>query len=235
MSARKVHDGVTEEIHMHESAILERLFPFIANVDARLRREFESACSLHSMEQGSQLAGSDASCRFMTFVVAGCIKIYTLSPEGREITLFRVEPGECCIMSAACILSGRPFPAMAVAEEAVTAVSLPGEAFLDFFGRSAALRQHVMGMFADRFAAMSILVEEVTFSRMDKRLAKFLLQKQRQEKLETTHEAIASELGTAREVVGRLLNGFQKKGYVRLSRGELLIEDATALRRLAES
>lgn len=214
---------------------MEQAFPFILNLDAELRLEFEAACSLRHIEQGSQLADSGVSCKFMTFVMAGCIKIFKLSPEGREITFFRVEQGDCCIMSAACILSGRPFPAMAVAEDAVTAVALSGPAFTGFYGRSAALRQYIMGMFADRFEAMSMLVEEITFNRMDKRLAKFLVQNRKQEKLETTHEAIASELGTAREVVSRLLNDFQKKGYVRLSRGELAIEDATALRRLAEN
>ena len=92
-----------------------------------------------------------------------------------------------------------------------------------------------MGMFANRFEAMSILLEEVTFKRMDKRLAKFLIQKPPQEKLETTHEAIAFELGTAREVVSRLLNDFQKKGYVRLFRGGLSIESREALLSLSES
>jgi CRP/FNR family transcriptional regulator len=124
---------------------------------------------------------------------------------------------------------------MAVAEEAVTAVALPGAAFIDFFNRSTVLRQYIMGVFADRFEAMTILVEEVTFNRMDKRLAKFLVQKRRQGKLETTHEAIAFELGTAREVVSRLLNDFQKKGYVRLSRGEVSIESPETLLRLSES
>ena len=214
---------------------LKRAFPFISGLDSGLRQEFENACSLKSIKQGSQLTDSGTSCQFMMFVLAGCIKIFKPSPEGREIALFRVTPGECCIMSAACILSGKPFPAMAVAEEAVTAVALPGVAFIDFFSRSTVLRQYIMGMFADRFEAMAMLVEEVTFNRMDKRLAKFLVQKRQQEKLETTHEAIAFELGTAREVVSRLLNDFQKKGYVRLSRGEISLESPEALLRLSES
>ncbi|MDL2313777.1 Crp/Fnr family transcriptional regulator [Desulfovibrio sp. OttesenSCG-928-C14] len=213
----------------------ERALPFIAELDAGLRQEFKNACSLKSIRQGSQLTDSGASCQFMTFVLAGCIKIFKLSPEGREITLFRVRPGECCIMSAACILSGRPFPAMAVAEEDLSAVALSGMVFADFFSRSAALRQYIMGMFADRFEAMAMLLEEVTFNRMDKRLAKFLMQKGRRGRLQTTHEAIAFELGTAREVVSRLLNDFQKKGYVRLARGELFIESPEALARLSES
>lgn len=219
---------------MIDTTVMERAFPFIYDLDAGLRQEFANACSLKFMERGGQLSGYGASCRFMTFVVGGCIKIFKLSPEGREITLFRVTQGECCIMSAACILGGRPFPAMAVAEEAVTAVALPGAAFAYFFGNSLELRQFVMGMFAGRFEAMAMLVEEVTFNRMDKRLAKFLVLDRQREKLETTHEAIASELGTAREVVSRLLSDFQKKGYVRLSRGGLTVEDAPALRRLAE-
>ena len=214
---------------------LERAFPFISGLDAGLRQEFGNACSLKSMTQRSHLTDSGTSCQAMTFVLEGCIKIFKLSPEGREITLFRVTSGECCIMSAACILSGKPFPAMAVTEEAVTAVVLPGMTFSDFFSRSMALRQYIMGMFADRFEAMAMLVEEVTFNRMDKRLAKFLVQKHQQGKLETTHEAIAFELGTAREVVSRLLNEIKKKGYVRLSRGELSIESSEALLSLSES
>lgn len=220
---------------MIDTTMLERVFPFISNLDDGVRQEFAEACSLRSMDQDSLLTGSGASCRFMTFVTDGCIKIFTLSPEGREITLFRVTAGDCCIMSAACILSGKPFPALAVAEETVTAVVLPGAVFTDLFGRSTALRHYVMGMFADRFEAMAQLVEAVTFNRMDKRLARFLVQHGQLEKLEITHEAIASELGTAREVVSRILSDFQKKGYVQLSRGKLSIEDSMALRRLAES
>lgn len=214
---------------------LEQAFPFVSGLNSGLRQEFDHACSLKSIRQGSHLTGSGTACQFMTFVLEGCIKIFKLSPEGREITLFRVTPGECCIMSAACILSGKSFPAMAVAEEAVTAVVLPGMTFIDFFSKSTALRQYIMGMFADRFEAMAMLVEEVTFNRMDKRLAKFLVQKCQQEKLETTHEAIAFELGTAREVVSRLLNDFQKKGYVRLSRGEVSVDSLKALLSLSES
>lgn len=214
---------------------LERAFPFISELDAGLRKEFKSVCSLKIIKQGSQLADSGASCKYMMFVLAGCIKIFKLSPEGREITLFRVMPGDCCIMSAACILSGKPFSAMAIAEEAVTAVAVPGKAFADFFGRSPILREYIMGMFADRFESIAMLVEEVTFNRMDKRLARFLVQKQQHKKLETTHEAIAFELGTAREVISRLLNDFQKKGYVRLSRGELFIKSPEALLSLSES
>lgn len=220
---------------MNNDMDLERTFPFISKLDAGLRQEFENACCLKSINQGSPLSDSGTPCQFMTFVLAGCIKIFKLSPEGREITLFRVTPGECCMMSAACILSDKPFPAMAVAEEAVTAVALPGMTFIDLFRKSAALQQYIMGMFANRFEAMAMLVEEVTFDRMDKRLAKFLIQKQKYGKLETTHEAIALELGTAREVVSRLLNDFQKKGYVRLSRGELSIESLDVLLRLSEN
>jgi len=214
---------------------MEQMFPFISQLEAGLRQEFETACGLKHIEQGSRLTDPGSSCRFMMFVLAGCIKIFKLSPEGREITLFRVTSGDCCIMSAACILSGKPFPGMAIAEEAVIAAALPSPEFLNFYNRSEVLRQFVMGMFADRFEAMSLLVEEVTFNRMDKRLAKFLVQNGRQMKLEITHEAIASELGTAREVISRLLNNFQKEGYVRLSRGELTIEDAASLQRLAEN
>ena len=220
---------------MSNNMDLERAFPFISDLDSGLRQEFKTACSLKSIAQGSQLAHSGAVCQFMTFVLEGCIKIFKLSPEGREITIFRVMPGDCCIMSAACILSGKPFSAMAVAEEQVTAIAVRGVAFGDFFSRSPVLRQYVMGMFANRFEAMSMLLEEVTFKRMDKRLAKFLIQKPPQEKLETTHEAIAFELGTAREVVSRLLNDFQKKGYVRLFRGGLSIESREALLSLSES
>lgn len=220
---------------MNNDMNLEQAFPFISDLDAGLRQEFTNACTLQTIKQGSHLADSGTACRFMTFVLAGCIKIFKLSPEGREITLFRVAPGDCCIMSAACILSGKPFSAMAVAEEAVTAAMIPGMAFADFFSRSTELRRYIMGMFADRFDTMALLVEEVAFNRMDKRLAKFLVQKGHLGQLKTTHEAIAFELGTAREVVSRLLNDFQKKEYVRLSRGAVSIEDPKALSSLSES
>ncbi len=229
---RPLCNGLQGNKRMTNQNALERLFPFISGMDAGPRAEFHNACTPMNIEQGRFIADSGSSCRFMPFVLSGCIKIFKLSPEGREITLFRVTQGDCCIMSAACILGAAPFPAMAMAEEAVSAAALPAPAFTRLFAASDELRRYIMRLFAGRLASTVSLLEEVTFKRMDKRLADFITSKQQNGKLAMTHEAIANELGTAREVVSRLLNEFQKNGCVRLSRGELAITNSALLREL---
>jgi CRP/FNR family transcriptional regulator len=167
----------------------------------------------------------------------GTLRVFSAGANGREITLYGVEPGECCLVNVLCLISGVASPATAVAEEPVTAVLFQRRQFLDWLDERADLRAFVFGVMAERVGSMMALVEEVAFQRLDCRLAGFLGQRAAgaaDATIATTHDAIANELGTAREVVSRLLKVFERRGVVSLARGTITVHDPAFLARLAQ-
>ena len=153
---------------------------------------------------------------------------------GRALTLYRIEPGESCILTASCVLSARPFPAFAEAETDVDALAVPADAFRQWFEASPPWRRYVFDLLARRFADVVELVEAVAFRRVDERLAAHLLAEGDAEgRIARTHEALASDLGTSREVVSRVLKEFEREGLVALGRGEVVVRAAEGLARRA--
>jgi CRP/FNR family transcriptional regulator len=163
-------------------------------------------------------------------VEQGSLRVYTAGMEGREITLYNVDPGESCLINVLCLISGKNSPAYAVADEPLTAVAFPRSNFLHWLAEREDVRHFVFGVMAGRVTDMMALVEEVAFQRLDCRLAAYLLQRGGAgDTLALTHEAVALDLGTAREVVSRLLKAFERQGAVRLSRGAITLLDLKVL------
>jgi len=166
-------------------------------------------------------------------VESGGLRVFTAGDSGREITLYAVDPGACCMINVLCLISGMKSPAYAVAESATDAFAVPRSLFLHWLDERPDVREFVFGIMAGRVAGMMALVEEVAFQRLDCRLASYLVQKGHGEpELALTHETIASDLGTAREEVSRLLKAFERQGLVELSRGRIVLRDADTLRGL---
>jgi CRP/FNR family transcriptional regulator len=157
----------------------------------------------------------------------GSLRVYTMGGNGREITLYCVEPGQCCMINVLCLIAGISSPATAVAEEPVEAVLFPRRVFLDWLARQEDLRAFVFGIVATRVGAMMALIEEIAFQRLDCRLAGYLHQRATRapagDEITTTHDAIAADLGTAREVVSRLLKSFERQGAIKLGRGSIAV------------
>jgi CRP/FNR family transcriptional regulator len=160
-------------------------------------------------------------------VESGSLRVFSAGANGREITLYGVEAGQCCLVNVLCLVSGVPSPATAVAEEPVTAVLFRRRQFLDWLDARADMRAFVFGVMAERVGSMMSLVEEVAFQRLDCRLAGFLSQRAAAagDTLTITHDAIANELGTAREVVSRLLKSFERRGALALARGTVTVRE----------
>jgi len=167
-------------------------------------------------------------------VEQGTLRVYTAGQSGREITLYNVEPGECCLINVLCLIADLKSPAFAVADEPLTAVAFPRSVFRHWIAERQDVRQFVFGVMAGRVAGMMALVEEVAFQRLDCRLAAYLLQRGADgDALALTHESVAADLGTAREVVSRLLKAFERQGAVTLSRGCIELRDRQVLRALS--
>ena len=205
-------------------------FPQIAG-DRRLLDEVSAnAASVH-LGRGQSICREGDRCSHLALVTSGAARVFKLAESGREITLYRVEAGECCILTASCILSGRLFPANAAVESGLDAVLVSESHVVRWMGASEPWRQFLWGLLAERLGHVISLVEEVAFRRMDERLGEYLAGQagERGRTLRATHQQIAADLGTSREVVSRMLKDFEQGGLLRLSRGRIEIDDPEAL------
>ncbi len=207
-------------------------FPFLSEVAPAIQESFRREARVLHLEAGAPICLEGDRCRHLPLVVHGTGRVYRLSPAGRTLTLYRISPGESCILTASCVLSARPFPAFAEAETDLEALAVPADAFRAWFAASPAWRGYVFDLLARRFADVVELVEAVAFQRVDERLAAHLLAEQDTSgRVSRTHEALAADLGTSREVVSRVLKEFEHEGLVTLNRGSVVIGDAAGLAR----
>lgn len=208
------------------------LYPMLAELpggtlDTLLRPE---ACI--RLTAGTRLFAETEPCRGFPLVVSGSIKVVKTSPGGREMLLYRVEPGDSCIISSSCLLGHAPYSARGETESAVDLLVLPVPLFESLLAGSRGFRDFVFHLFADRIAELMQLVEEVAFHRLDQRLARLLLA--RNDEMQVTHQALADELGSVREIVSRLLKGFASQGLIILGREHISLKDRPRLQALAE-
>lgn len=180
---------------------------------------------------GTVLFDEGRPCEGFPLVVAGAVRVAKAAPSGREIRLYTVGEGDSCVMSTGCLLGRAPHAARATADGEVTLAMLPAEAFERLLGADPAFRRHVFALFSTRLAELMQLVEEVAFRRLDRRLAALLAA--RASPVRATHQALADELGSVREIVSRLLRGFEEQGLVRLGREQVEVLQRERLARMA--
>ncbi len=170
----------------------------------------------------------------LLLLLQGSVRVQQLSEKGREIVLYRVRAGESCVLTTACLLACENYSAQGVAETAVQAVSIPLNVFDDMLGRSKVFRQFVFQAYSNRITELFHVIEEVAFRKVDVRLALKLMElAQGDNIIRITHQQLAAELGTAREVVSRQLSEFQRRHWIAQMRGVVEIKDVAALQRLA--
>ncbi len=147
--------------------------------------------------------------------------MYKIGESGREITLYQIGPGETCILNASCILSQAKYPAEAITLSDCTLLMIPAKEFATLVHKNETLRNFVFGLIGERLALIMALIEEIVFGRLDERLEDYLIEKSENDELLTTHQNIANDLGSSREVISRLLKDFEKNGKVLLSRNRI--------------
>lgn len=172
----------------------------------------------------------------LLFLLNGTVRVQKLSEQGREIVLYRVHAGESCVMTTACLLAYEEITAEGIAETDVTAAAIPKAIFDETIAQSSTFREFVFSAYARRITELFHVIEEIAFQRIDIRLAEKLLQLQDDnQQIRTTHQQLAAELGTAREVISRQLNDFQRRGWITLTRGMIAINTPTALQHLCNT
>ncbi|HPR07463.1 MAG TPA: Crp/Fnr family transcriptional regulator [Denitromonas sp.] len=205
-------------------------YPVLTELPPAVRESVMARLHTLQVPAGTVLFDDHQACEGFPFVVRGSIRVIKASASGRELPLYRVAPGETCVISSSCLLGHEDYNARGIAETDTELVLLPKAVFDELLAEPA-FRGFVFHLFADRIADLMQLIEEVAFHKLDQRLAALLLGKGRL--LHTTHQHLADELGSVREIVSRLLKGFAAQGLVKLSREQIEIIDAAGLRRMA--
>lgn len=173
-------------------------------------------------------------CAAYVLRLKGRSRVYKMSSGGREIVLYRVGAGETCVITTTCLLGNSQYPASTIVEEAIQDVLIPEPIFNRLMIDSAVFRQYVMQNYGALISDLIVLLDEVAFQTLDARLAKWLLD-MGNNTIQRTHQQIADELGTAREVVSRQLKRLEQKGWLTMGRGVIEIQQRSALLKLANS
>lgn len=209
---------------------LRALYPALSGLDDTRLDEILAGAQVIDVPAGTQLFGSGSPCRQFPFVIKGSIRV-AKAGEGRELHLYRVGPGESCVLTSSCLVGASDYPASGLAETDTRLVVLPRGAFELLIAQHAPFREYVFGLFAERLTELMSLVEAVAFHKLDRRVAAALLGHGKT--VEATHQQLADEVGSVREIVTRILRGFAEDGLVQLGRGSIAVIDAAALRRIA--
>lgn len=203
-------------------------FPELNQLSGENKKILESGIHMVSAPAGTVMFSEGSECKGYVMLLEGTVRVHKVSEDGREIVLYRVESGESCIMTTTCLISDEQYGAEGVAETDVKLIVVPPGTFNQLLARSEKFRNFVFEVYAKRMSMLMMLVEEVVFKKLDKRLAHLLLDRNK-DQFEATHQDIALELGSVREVVSRQLKVFERGGLIRLARGSITILDRAGL------
>jgi len=216
---------------------IQTLFPIWNKLTNLQKEKLEQSAVRRTVKKGTLLHNGDTDCQGLLLVEEGQLRAYILSEEGREVTIYRLFAMDLCLFSASCLMNSIQFDITIETEKDTSLWMIPPDVYKEVMEESAAAANFTNEVMASRFSEVMWLMEQVLWKSFDKRLAAFLTEESVLEgtgKLKITHEKIAAHLGTAREVVTRMLKYFQTEGLVRLSRGTVEVIDPEGLRRLAE-
>ncbi len=200
-----------------------KVFPAFKKDSRAVVEELLSSGRVQHVPENTRLYAEGDACQGIAFVLSGEIRVFKIGETGREITLYEIGPGETCILNASCILSGMTYPANAVTSADTTILIVQSAAFHRLVRNHDEMRSFVFTLLSQRLTTVMALVEEVAFGRMDERLMAYLIEKSDHGRLDSTHQRIANDLGTSREVISRLLKDLERKQQVSLSRSSITL------------
>lgn len=211
------------------------IFPPLLELEAHAHELLRQSARIIEAPVGTVGYRETDPCNAYVMRLAGRSRVFKMSDSGREILLYRVAAGETCVLTTTCLLGRSCYPASTVVEEAVRDVIVPAHVFHRLMVESEIFRRFVMGNYGDLISNLIVLVDEVAFHALEARLARQLLENAGAGlAVERTHQQLADELGTAREVISRQLKSFEHMGLVSLGRGKLVLQKKDALERIAQ-
>ena len=210
-------------------------FPALKRLAAADAARLGEGSVVVTLPAGHHVFGPGQSPENFLLLIDGTIRVQQFSESGREIVLYRVSAGESCALTTSCLIGHEEYPAEGISETAARAVVIPRALFDELIASSAEFRRFVFTAFSRRVTNLFRIIEEVAFARIDVRLVQRLLQMATdRNRVSATHQDFANELGSAREVVSRQLQEFQRRGWIRATRGEIELIDRKALSHLAQ-
>ena len=216
---------------------LSGYFPIWDKLTADQQERISSISEFRKFNAGTVLHDGSPECMGMLLVKSGQLRAYLLSDEGREVTICRFFEMDICLFSASCVMPNMQFDVFIEAEKDTEIWVIPACLYQNLMDESLALSNYSHGLVMSHFSEVMWLMEQIMWKSFDKRLASFLLEEtvvEGTDTLKLTHEKIANHLGTAREVVTRMLRYFQNEGLVRLTRGSVIVENPKGLRKLSD-
>ena len=212
--------------------------PVWDKLDTTQQNKLLNSSFTRKFHKGQMLQNGSAECTGLLLVISGQLRAFIVSEDGKEITLYRLFDRDICLFSASCIMNSIQFDIAVAAEKDTEVLVIPSEIYKRIMEVSAPLANYTNEVMASRFSDVMWLIDQIMWKSFDKRLAEFLLEEVSVEGtslLKITHEVIGNHLGTAREVVTRMLRYFQSEGMVKLSRGMVEITDTAGLEEVAGS
>lgn len=212
-------------------------FPIWDKLTPAQQKVISQSSQTRSVPKGTVLHNGSIDCLGLLLILSGQLRAYIISDEGREITLYRLFERDVCIFSASCIMRNIQFEVIIEAEKDSEVIVLPPHIYKKLMEESAAVANFSNQIMGSRFTEVMWLIEQIMWKSFDKRLASFLIEESvldNTDSLKITHEKIANHLGTAREVVTRMLRYFQSEGLVKLSRGTIELTDKKRLEEISE-
>lgn len=209
---------------------LNELYPVLSALPPELAARVVAEAQIMTVPSGTVVFDERQACQGFPFVIRGDIRVVKPSANGRELPLYRVLPGESCIITSSCLLGHTDYNARGIAQGETTLALMPRHLFDELLAEPA-FRDFVFHLFSERMAELMQVIEEVAFRKLDQRLAGLLLGKGKL--VHATHQQLADELGSVREMISRLLKSFAEQGLVKVSREQVEILDPAGLRRTA--
>ena len=211
-------------------------FAGLAGLPQDIRADLTAGSQTVSVPAGTQIFAPGQSADNLMLLLDGIVRVQQRSETGREVFLYRVHAGESCILTTACMLAFEDYSADGIAETDVTAALIPRATFDDLMARSRVFREFVFPAYSRRITDLFALIDDIVFQKLDVRLAARLLElADNSGTVRATHAVLATELGTAREVISRTLAEFHRRGWVEQSRGQVDLVGREGLERLARS
>ncbi|MCB1036516.1 MAG: Crp/Fnr family transcriptional regulator [Acidobacteria bacterium] len=218
-------------------SLLERVqsFPDFHALPEPAARDLQAGAQVQRAGADTLLALQGAPCEFFPLVLSGRARIFVTDLDGRQITLYRLGPGQGCVLAAACSVSDEPLPGSVVVEASGEGLFIPAPVLRAWVERHPFWRSYVFSLIARQLGQVVAITNDLAFRHLDSRIAGFLLQEAAETGgvVQTTHQSLALELGTRREVASRILKSFEHDGLVRLERGAVRLLDREALQERA--
>lgn len=211
-------------------------FAGLAQLDPDLRRTLAERSRIVHVPEGTVIFGPGKAPEHLLLLLEGVVRVQQTTESGREIVLYRVHARESCVLTTACLLAYEDYCAEGIAESDVSAAAIPKALFEDMIARSGTFRRFVFSAYSRRITDLFLVIEEIAFRRVDIRLADKLLNLADDKgAVRLTHQQLATELGTAREVISRQLQEFQRRGWIAAGRGHVHVLDRTAMREFCDA